>query len=68
MQYVIDHSGDILSALTAIVAAAAAVATVFGKSDNKYLEGARKVIGFLALNFGAAKNAADVKPTDVQKS
>lgn len=56
MQYLIDHSADILTALTSIVAAAAAVATVFGKSDNKYIEMARKFTNFLALNFGKAKN------------
>lgn len=56
MQFLIDHSSDILTALASVVASAAAIATIFGKSDNKYIEGARKFVNFLALNFGKAEN------------
>ena len=56
MQFVIDHASDIIAALTATVAAASAIAAVFGKSDNKYIEMARKLVNILALNFGKAEN------------
>lgn len=68
MQTFLDSLPTILTALTATVAAASAIATAFGKPDNKYLGYAHDIVNFLALNFGQAKNAADVKPTDAPKS
>lgn len=68
MQNFIDQIPTILTVLTSVVGTAAVICAAFGKPDNKYLGYAYKVLNFLAANFGAAKNAADVKSTDAPKS
>jgi len=56
MDFLSQHSSDIIAALTGVVAVASAVNAIWGKPDNKYLAYAHTAITWLALNFGNAKN------------
>ena len=60
----VDVAGYITIAL-AVVGAASAVATVTSnKTDDKYVAMLSKVVNWLALNFGEAKNAEAVKEAE----
>lgn len=54
--YLIAHSSDILAAITGIIATASAVSAITpSDSDNKFVEKAKKVLDYLALNVFHAK-------------
>ena len=61
INWITSNADNLIVAATSIVAAASAIAAVFGKSNNKYLEWARKIVNYAALNFGKAKNKEDEK-------
>ena len=56
INWTLANSDTLITAALAVVGAASAIAAVFGKSDNKYIEYARKAINFIALNVSKAKN------------
>jgi hypothetical protein len=56
VNYILTNSDTLITAALAVIGAASAVAAVFGKSDNKYIEYARKIVNFAALNISKAKN------------
>ena len=56
VSYIVSNSDQVVAALLSVVGAASAVAALFGKQNNKWLEKIRSIINFLALNVGKAKN------------
>jgi hypothetical protein len=54
--YVINNADSLVTAALAVVGAASAVAALFGKQDNKWLEKIRQLVNWAALNVGKAKN------------
>lgn len=57
--WITDNAGNIVSALTAVVAAASAIAAFFKKpedKDPKWLQVAHKVVNWLAININKAQN------------
>ena len=60
MENFIANVPDFITAASYIIAAAAAVTALFPTPrTDKFLGKARKVVNFLALNFGHAKNLED---------
>ena len=60
MDWILEHKLDLLHALTAIIAAAAAVTALTPSPiDDGVVAKIRAVLDFLALNFGHAKNKKD---------
>lgn len=60
--WITDNAGNIVSALTAVVAAASAIAAFFKKpedKDPKWLQVAYSVTNWLAINVNKAKNKED---------
>lgn len=54
--WTIAHSGEILTVITSIIAAASAITALTpSDSDNKIVEKAKKVLDYLALNVFHAK-------------
>ncbi len=56
ISYIVTNIDSLAAAALAVVGAASAIAALFGKQDNKWLEYARKGINLIALNVGKAKN------------
>ena len=56
ISYIVTNIDSLATAALAIVGACSAVAAIFGKQDNKWLEYTRKAINLIALNVGKAKN------------
>lgn len=56
INYVLNNADSLAAAALAVIGAASAIAALFGKQDNKWLEKARQLINWLALNVGKAKN------------
>ena len=56
ISYITTNADSLITAALAIVGAASAVAAIFGKQDNKWLNYLVKGLNYLALNFGKAKN------------
>lgn len=56
ISWTIANSDTLIAAALSVVGAASAIAALWGKSDNKYIENARKILNWLALNIGKAKN------------
>lgn len=63
MEFVIDNLGEFIDVLAYIVAIAAAIAAMTkNPKDDGWVNKARKVVDFLALNFGSAENDPAKKP------
>ena len=56
INYVINHADQLVTAALAVVGAASAIAAIFGKQDNKWLEKIRSVVNWIALNVHKAEN------------
>ena len=56
INYIINNADSLVTAALAVVGAASAVAALFGKQDNKWLEKIRTAINWIALNVNKAKN------------
>lgn len=56
IKFVTENADGLLGILTAAVATASAINMVWGKPDNKWLAYAHKIVTWLALNVGKAKN------------
>lgn len=57
LDYVTAHAGDILTIASYVIAAAAAIAALTPTpADDGIIKAIRKVVDFLALNVGHAKN------------
>lgn len=56
IKFVTENAESLITAALAVVGAASAVAAIFGKQNNKYLEMARSILNKIALNVGKAKN------------
>jgi len=56
ISYIVTNIDSLAAAALAVIGAASAIAALFGKQDNKWLEYARKGINLIALNVGKAKN------------
>jgi delta-aminolevulinic acid dehydratase/porphobilinogen synthase len=57
MDWILTHKLDLLHALTAVVAAAAALTALTpSPADDGVVAKVRAVLNFLAFNFGHAKN------------
>jgi len=56
INYVITNADSLVTAALAVIGAASAVAALFGKQDNKWLEYARSLVNKIALNVGKAQN------------
>lgn len=56
IKYVTENAESLITAALAVVGAASAIASIFGKQDNKWLNYLRKGVNYLAMNFGKAKN------------
>ncbi|MGL5328201.1 MAG: hypothetical protein ACRDD7_02960 [Peptostreptococcaceae bacterium] len=58
MQWVIDHIGDLIEISSMVVAIAAIIASATPTpKDDGIVNLLRKIVDFLAFNFGNAKNA-----------
>ena len=53
---VTENPEQTTTAALAVVGAASAIAAVFGKQDNKWLNIIRSFVNILAFNWGKAKN------------
>ena len=62
MDWILTHKLDLLHALTAVVAAAAAITALTpSPKDDGAVAKLRAVLDFFAFNFGFAKNSTDKK-------
>jgi hypothetical protein len=63
MDYLVTNLAELIDVLVYIVAAAAAIAALFKNPEvDGWMTKVRKVVDFLALNVGNAKNATGPKP------
>lgn len=69
MEWIFENKASIFNILTAVIAAASAIAIVTpSEADNKIVAKLRSIINFLALNFGNAAPKASEAPKATEEA